>query len=311
MKDIVKSRTNAEVKIINGKRVKLHRRSRRSKVTTYTAVAVAVFTTIGLILSLCFFFNLEKVSVSGVTLYTGDQIVEVGGVVNGANLFRTNTKLIEERLVDTLPYIESAKVTKDFPNSLVIEVVEAEKAVEIESDNAYYVISRSGRVLEGPNQIHDTSLPLVKGFEIKSPKVNEKLESRDSHKTKILMQIVEDIKESEIDNITVIDLTDRTDIVMWYDNRIEMRVGSSLDMDYKLTYMKYVVRDLADDYEGMLRYNGMDTGITEIKKGAQTTRPVQTPASTEAPADAVPEETTEPGTDQAPAAREYTGWEEE
>ena len=328
MKDIVKSQTNAEVKIINGKKVKLHRRSRRSNVTTYTAVAVAVITTIGLILSLCFFFNLKQVAVNGVTLYTNDQILEVGGVVNGANLFRTNTDIIEQRLVDTLPYVESAKVTKDFPNSLVIEIEEAMKACEIEKDGKYFVVSESGRLLEADNLQHNAELPLVQGFELTSPEVNKEIESSDKYKSKVLMQVLEDINSSDIGNITVIDMTKRTDIVLWYEDRLELRVGSTLDMDYKLTNMKYVIEGkLPEDYEGTLRYNGSDTGISAIPKGAQTTRPRQTVPEETEPADQPGADAAEPadgGTEepqpaetQAPAEEPeqtqtevYRGWEE-
>ena len=319
MKDIVKSQTNAEVKIINGKKVKLHRRSRRSNVTTYTAVAVAVITTVGLILSLCFFFNLKQVAVNGVTLYTSDQILEVGGVVNGANLFRTNTDLIEQRLVETLPYVESATVTKDFPNSLTIDIVEAEKIAEIEDDGKYYVLSRSGRILEMANPTHNSSLPLVKGFELSSPEINEKLRSSDEYKAKVLMQVLEDIESSGIQHIEVVDITNRTDIVLWYEDRIDLRVGSSMDMEYKLTCMKAVIeKSLEPDYDGTLRYNG-PRDISGMTRAAQTERttttaPVGTvPAQTETEAQTEQPQQTEQQPAEQPAqpeAQEYTGWEE-
>lgn len=315
MKDIVKSRTNAEVKIINGKKVKLHRRSRRSNVTTYTAVAVAVITTVGLILSLCFFFNLKQVAVNGVTLYTSDQILEVGGVVNGANLFRTNTDLIEQRLVETLPYVESAKVSKDFPNSLVIEIVEAEKFAEIESNGQYYVLSRSGRILEAANPQHDETLPLVVGFDLSAPEINKELSSTDEYKSKVLMQVLEDIEASGIGNISVVDITNRTDIVLWYGDHIDLRVGSSMDMEYKLTCMKAVIENkLEPDFDGTLRYNG-PRDISGLARAAQTTRPETTvPAETE-PSQTEPSATTEQPeqTEQQPAQtepEEYTGWEQ-
>ena len=51
MKDIVKSQAADEYKVINGKKVRLTRRRRRSNVMTYSALAVAVFTAIGLVAS--------------------------------------------------------------------------------------------------------------------------------------------------------------------------------------------------------------------------------------------------------------------
>ena len=58
MKDIVKSQANDEYKVINGRKVRVQRRKRRSNLMTYCALAVAFFTTLGLVISLCFLFDL-------------------------------------------------------------------------------------------------------------------------------------------------------------------------------------------------------------------------------------------------------------
>ena len=52
-----------------------------------------------------------------------------------------------------------------------------------------------------------------------------------------------------------------------YDGRLEIKLGSSVDMEYKLTYLKAVIdKSITDDYEGTLIYNGADSGISAIPK---------------------------------------------
>lgn len=270
MKDIVKSQIDDEYKVINGRKVKTRRRQRRSNLVTYCAIAVAVFSGIGLIVSLFFLFDVKEVKIEGVSLYTNEQIMLVGGVETGSNLIRTNTSVIENRLVETLPYIEKATVSKDYPNSLEISVVEATKCADIELNSRYYVISSNGILLETENLEHDGSLPLVKGFELKEPELNKKLVSEDSGKAKVLMQVLDSIKSSGIKGITVIDLTKRNDIVVYCEGRIVMMLGSSLDMDSKLVSMKAVIEnELPNDYEGTLIYNGANSGISAISKEAR------------------------------------------
>jgi len=270
MKDIVKSQINDEYKVQNGRKVRVNRRRRRSNLMTYCAIAVAVFTAIGLVVCLNFLFNLKEVRVEGVSLYTNDQILLVGGVEKGANLIRTNTSIIEQRLVETLPYIEKATVSKDYPNSLNIKIVEARKSADIEQNGAYYVISTAGMILEAGNQFHDPELPLIKGYTIKEPEINKELTSEDSVKTKVLLQLLKEIREARFSGITVIDLTERNDIVMMYKDRIELRVGSSFDIPHKLRDLKAVIDTrLEADFEGTLIYNGVNSGISAITKAAR------------------------------------------
>ena len=65
--------------------------------------------------------------------------------------------------------------------------------------------------------------------------------------------------------ITEIDLTDRTNIQICYNDRIRIYIGSSVDMDYKLKYVKAVIDEkLSEKFKGILRYNGMNSGISAI-----------------------------------------------
>ena len=270
MKDIVKSQLNDDVKVINGKKVKVARRKRRSNLMTYCALAVAVCTAIGLVVSLCFLFDLEQVEVSGLTLYSNDQVLAVGGVESGANLIRTDTKVIEKRLTDTLPYLKSVSVVKDYPHTIKISVVEETKCADVELYGKYYVIARSGKIVETENTVHDVSVPLVTGFELKEPELSGELTSEDELKAKVLMQLLDAVESSGIKKITNIDITERTDIVVTYDDRIKLRLGSSMDLEYKLSCMKSVIEQkLTSDFEGTLKYNNSKTGISAFSKDAE------------------------------------------
>ncbi|MBR1384545.1 MAG: FtsQ-type POTRA domain-containing protein [Ruminococcus sp.] len=296
MKDVVKSQVNDEYKVINGRRVKVRRRRRRSNLAAYCAIAIAVFTAIGLVVSLCFLFDLKKVRINGLSLYTSEQILAVGGIESGANLVRINTSVIEKRLVETLPYIEKATVSKDYPNTLDLELEEAVKSADIELNNRYYVLSVSGRLLECDNLTHYPDLPLVKGLELKNAEVNKELESEDPGKVKIILSLLDEIRKAEFEGITVVDITDRTNIILYYQDRIDIKLGSSIDMAYKLKCVKAVItEELPEDYEGTLKYNGAVSGVSAIAKAAQ-----ETTTTTAAPV--VPE-----GSD-TQTSDEYTGW---
>ena len=294
MKDIKKSQANDDVKVINGRKVKVARRKRRSNLLTYCALAVALFTSLGLVVSLCFLFDLEEVEVSGVTLYTNEQIVTVGGVESGANLVRTDTDVIEKRLLDTLPYLKTVSVSKDYPHSLKITVTEERKCADIELYGKFYVIAESGKILEAGNAFHDLTLPLITGFDLKEPELRDNVKSEDELKPKVLMQLLEAIERSGLDKITAIDMTERTDLVAVYDNRIKLRIGSSIDLEYKFTCMKSVIEQkLTSDFEGTLKYNNAKTGVSAFSKDAEAALEARTPPKvTVPPADETAEQVT-------------------
>ncbi|WP_294449417.1 cell division protein FtsQ/DivIB, partial [uncultured Ruminococcus sp.] len=220
-----------------------------------------------LIMSMFLFFNVSDIKIEGVTLYEQDQILGVGGVSTGQNLVRTNTDIVEKRLKDTLVYIDDVKVTKKFPSTIVISCTEAKKAADIEYKNSYYVLSESGKILETKNPDPTGEIPVVKGFELKSLSQGDKLASEDSFKADILEELLKDLNNLGFENIDTIDLTTRSDIKLMYDGRLEIKMGSSVDMEYKLTYLKAVIDEsITADYEGTLIYNGADSGISAIPK---------------------------------------------
>ncbi len=227
-----------------------------------------IFIILALVLILCmiFFFNIKKIEIRGVTLYGDEQILVIGGVQNGQNLIRLDTGAVEDRLESALVYIDEAKVEQKFPSTLVITCTEAEKAVDIEDRGSYYVISSSGRVLEQKNPAPTGRIPVIKGFELKSKELGEELESVDSLKTDILSQLLESIMNLGFNKINYIDMTDRSDIRIMYDDRIEIKLGSSVDIEQKLTAMKLVLEQLSDDYEGTFIYNSANSGVSAIPK---------------------------------------------
>ena len=268
MKDVIKTQQHVEeIKTINGKKVQVNRRKRRNNMKGYYALAVVFAGIIAAFLCLTVFFNVSRINVEGVTLYRYDQILNVGGVAKGENLIRTDTSIIEERLKKTLVYLDDVKVKKEYPSKIVINCTQAEKAADILCDDTYYVLSFSGKILEAKNGRPTGNIPIVKGFELKSKKPGDKLASEDSYKADILNTLLSNLRELDFEKITQIDLTSRSDIIMNYDNRIEIKLGSSVDIDYKLSYLKAVIdKSLAKNYEGTLVYNSAESGISAIPK---------------------------------------------
>ena len=272
--------------------------------------SIVIVLAIILIACLVFFFNIETIQIEGVTLYGDEQIQIVGGVQSGQNLIRLDTDVVEERLKNNLVYIEDVKVQQKLPSTLVITCTEAEKAVDIEDNGSYYVVSSSGRVLEQSAQ-PTGKIPVIKGFELKSKTPGEELASKDSLKTDILSQLLAGIQDNHYKRITNIDMSDRSDIKILYDERIEIRLGSSVDIESKLTQIKAVIDRQREDYEGTVIYNSIESGISAIPKEKNT--PVIADTADENSSSAE-DDTSQAQTDtqeEFPADNNTDGWQDE
>ncbi|MGN1114421.1 MAG: cell division protein FtsQ/DivIB [Oscillospiraceae bacterium] len=274
MKDVIKSgEEKAQIKVMHGRNVKVDRRHRRHNMNGYYAVAIIFAVLVMIILCMtCFFnYNADSVIINGVTLYDRNQIFVVGGIPNKGNLIRTDTKKIEERLANNLVYIDSVSVEKKFPSSLEINIKEAQKAADIEFEGKYYVLSDSGKILEAGNENRNKNIPLIKVKGLKSIKAGENVETNDVLTTKVLLEFMSNIKELDFKKITQIDLTDRAEIKFVYNNNINVTVGSSLDLDYKLKYLKVVITEkLGDNYKGTVIYNSAESGISAIPESTDS-----------------------------------------
>lgn len=294
MKDVVKSgmRSGAEDKS------KGRGSQNRGSMAGYCAVAFVFVALVVLVLCLTVFFKLKKVEINGLTLYREDQVIGIGGIIDDENLVRTDTDIIEKRLKDNLVFIEDVKVKKKYPSTLVINVTEAKKAADIQVGDTFSVVSGSGIILEMGNVDSTGTVPVIKGFELSSKAVGDKLESSDKNKLRIYNDVMKTLKKLDITKVGEIDMTSRSDIVLFYDGRINIEIGSTVDLEYKMGYFKSVIEEkLSDEFRGRVVYNGINSGISAIPEGAGASDDEPMPSDDSTP-DEVPAD--EPKTDETP-----------
>ena len=272
MRDVVKKRQdNAEYKIINGERVRVNRKKRRRNMSIYYLMAFAVITISLVVLSVTIMFNANRIEISGNTVYTEEQIVEISGVSTGNNLVRLDTAAAEKRLGETLPYIEEVKVLRKLPDAVTIDIVEAVPIANIEYQGKYYLVSTNGKILEADLEKPHDDLVIVKGFELKTLGLGDEIGSDDSFKFNIFKTITATLERLEFEGISEVDITERTDIGLVYDKRIKILLGSSIDLDYKLTAVKTVMDGkVSDTFKGVVVYHNASSGISVISSDKLT-----------------------------------------
>lgn len=222
---------------------KTQRRRRKKRKRNYTLyyIILAVFLIVaGVTLSLTVFFNIETIQVTGSSIYTLSDLDGVLDVKPGDNLLRLNTKTLSETVLQNLKKADRVEVKRVFPTTLLIEIEDGVPQTQLYYENKYYTLSQRGRVLD----IAEESVPNVPvvigpkpdGAQIGSY-IDLILENEEKDWLKILFK---ELEESGLNDISVVDISSTISLKLYYQNRIEIKLGSFSELDTKLAMVKAV-----------------------------------------------------------------------
>ena len=236
MKDVVK--TNVERK---NSRKRIRRRKRMMNV--YGLVVILLVLTAGITISYTFLFNIDEIRVSGESdMYSAEEIVAASGIKEGDNLLRLDTKESEQRILDELLYVETAKVDRDFPSSLEITVSRCIPAFNVNYGEGTLLVSKKGKILADNGFITD-GLPIIYGYDPSVKKAGKPIQSSNEHKDDAFTAIISTIVSKNDDKIATVDMSDEHSIIVNYKNGMIFKMGNWNDVEYKLNLAETVMDD--------------------------------------------------------------------
>jgi cell division protein FtsQ len=108
-------------------------------------------------------FGIKSVTVTGNTRLTQGDLVALGGIEMGNNLFSFDTRAAEEGIIKN-PWVESAKVTRELPNALKVEIVERKAVALAVLGERLYLVTKEGEPFKEVKPEDPTDLPVVTGI---------------------------------------------------------------------------------------------------------------------------------------------------
>lgn len=264
MKDVEK--TNVE-RDNSSKRL----RRRKRKMNLYGFIVILLVLTAGITVSYTFLFNIEEIRVSGESdLYSAEEIVDASGIMKGDNLLRLNKKRSEKKILDELIYVETAEIDMDFPSSLVINVSKCIPSYNINYDSGTLLVSKKGKILEN-NSFITPGLPIFYGFDPDSKEPGQQLKSADPQKDTAFDAFIDKMSDPEVEKISSIDMSDKYEITVNFENGIIFRMGNWTDVEYKM--------DMAGDVMSAEGIKGKSGYITMIGSNQCSFRTSDSPAA--------------------------------
>ncbi len=226
---------------------------RRRKKKNYTLHYLVLFLfCLGLGITLCLtvLFNVEKIVVENNSYYSDQELISRSGIINGDNLFRINSSDTEKMLEDRFPYIQSVKVKRRLPSTVVLDITEEVPAAAVYTDDGYVIVSETGKALKRGVDAPPGDIPVLLGLEEHSFTVGSYVYKRTEERERVLddkiillQNFQSQCKAQALEPLTYIDISDNGELMALYDGRILIDFGGEIDLEKKISFVQKVLSD--------------------------------------------------------------------
>lgn len=217
-------------------------RRRRRRRALITAGLLLVFIITGFVLSVTVLFKIDSYRVEGDCAYTQEQLVEAFGHPVGENMFRFRLGEAEAEMAQKLPYLETVKVRRRLPGTVVFLVTPAVEAYYIESEGSALLLSENLKVLNTAAPAPE-GLCRLDGVSASAPVAGKPFAAADETSSELVKTVLGAVRQSGLGQVVSVDFTDPYELSLSYAGRITVGLGTTAQLDYKLEIVKKTLED--------------------------------------------------------------------
>lgn len=220
--------------------------------------------------------------------YSSSEIIQALGVAPEENIFSFDPGEKEAALERQFPLLESIRVVRDYPNTVVVQVAEAVPAYAMQTQSGWLTLSDQFKIL-ACGSAQPEGLKTLYGGEAKTTAPGEQLsfaaeDAADStaasdsaaasspeeadKKIETLTALQAKLEEYELlDDVTRMEFADTDQVAFLYQDRVSVLLGTLNDLDYKLDRARYVLtnadgKGCAPTDTGRLDFSHVSAGST-------------------------------------------------
>ena len=213
--------------------------------SAYIAVGVVLLTVMTLI-GISAFLRVVEIDVDGTTMHTYEEIIEASGLSQGDSMMYMNTQNVSRNILQSLPFVKDAQVTRNLPDRVLIEVTESVAIASVAFAGETLILDASGRVLKRLDG-NPGGLIEIRGLSISDAKEGEQL--RPETGAEINLQNMQDIlaaieREGMEGDISYLDVSNITNIHFGYLNLYRVILGGVRDLRHKLGELRPTVEQI-------------------------------------------------------------------
>ena len=229
---------------LSKKRAKKKRRSKSFYAVTITAGILLAAVTATLVYCFAVGSPIAAIEVSGKSAYSSGEVISACGVVTGENIFTVSEKKVNAVLCRALPYIGSVKLKRNFPDKLVLVVTPTSEKYLIANKNSYICLDKNGKILSAKKQKVRNGVYRLDGFKGQSVQPGEIYTpcKEDEKRFESAKRIVAALEGASIKKANVIKLDSADNIIVVYDSRFNIYLGSADNAEDKLSLAAKVIK---------------------------------------------------------------------
>lgn len=250
-----------------------------------TVVAVVIAITLGISI----FFKVEAITVSGNEKYSAWVIREASGIQDGDNLLTFSQPRASSKILSELPYVKDARIGIKLPNTVNIYIEEYDVVYAARAaDGTWWLLRSDGVIVEQTDVASASDYTKLIGIELESPWVGEQAAASETaqapettnepsgstdessvpedateavspvavtgqQRLETALNILQYLEDNDIiGDAASVDVTDLSDIQLWYGEQYQVKLGGTDRLEYKIEYMKDAIDQLEDYQSGIL-----------------------------------------------------------
>lgn len=200
-----------------------------------------------IILIFTVFFPIKNINVKGSKVYDSNQILAVCGIEKGDNLLAVSGKKTLSRIKKKLPYVDSVELKITMPDTINITVKDADKYACFKVEDDYYIVSKSGWVMEKVTEKPE-NLFEIRGADVKCS-VACQTEYKNDEDKELIEKLISLFTSDNID-IDYFDISDTLNYKFGAEDRFEVQLGSSNYLEEKVKHFAKMVDNIPEKDKG-------------------------------------------------------------
>ena len=244
-------------------RAAIRRRRRLRRLATFGLLLCVIG--IGMYLTVTMLFRISAIQVqtadgtqvTEIAGYSADSILQTLGVQVEENIFSFDSGAKAAELERQYPLLESIRVVRDYPNTVVVQVTEATPTYAVQAGSSWLTLSDKFKILSADPAQPD-GLCTLYGGEATTAAPGEQLSFATPEADSSASGVVDeaDAKMSALatlqtkldeygmrSDVTRIEFADTEQIAFLYQDRISVLLGTLNDLDYKLDRARYMLNN--------------------------------------------------------------------
>ncbi len=229
------------------------------RLATIAAVVIAF------LLSVSVFFKVQNVQVSGNVKYDAHAIWEASGISTGENLITMSRAKAAGKIMKELPYVKSVRIGIKLPDTVMIHIEEVEVTYAVKArDESWWLLGADGKVIEKAQSGQQEGHTKILGVQIELPQVGQTATALEqpartdeegnpipvtvtaAQQLKAALDIAQFLEANQIiGKAASIDVTSVMDMVLWYGQQFQVKLGNTNALGEKITKMKNVIDYMA------------------------------------------------------------------